>query len=858
MNRYSTTNAPKPCRLACAVLGALLPAAGLAAPNVEFNADFLFGGSAIDISRFERGGALPGRYIVDVQVNGSVVGRREISVVEDDQGIGQICLDSGLFELMGVDADRLQDAIGQIDMAGSYLPLPEAGSCAPIGNYIPKAMASLDTGEQLLDITVPQAYLARTSRGWVDPASWDQGVTAGTLSYSVNHSRQQERGNERVNTSATLDAGLNVGAWRLRHSGYLNNDQQQGTTYSASRSYMQRDLQAMGSQLTLGDAATNGDMFDAVSFRGVNISTDPRMLPDSARQYAPIVRGVAQTNARVVIRQRGYVVHESTVAPGPFEIDDLDGAGSSGDLEVEVTETDGRVERFTLPFTAMPQLLRQGQRRFSVTVGQLRDPSTGQAGFVEATLRSGLGNQFTGYAGLTAANDYRAAVVGGAFNTRFGSFSGDITLSDAWLPKGTIEAAERRTGQSYRVAYSKSLFSSNTNITMAAYRYSTDEFLSLSDAARLHEQRSKGGDAFTPARQRSRLDLTVSQRFGDSGGSLYVNGSTANYWEAGKRQTSFSLGYGNRIGRATYNITARRTLETSLFSSGPARQTNSVNLSLSMPLGVAPSAPRATANLGHDSAGRSNRRLGVNGGLGSDSQGNYNASLSDQGGRRSFNAGVNYQFPVTNVSASYGQSQGSRQLAISASGGLVAHAGGITLAQSLGETIGIVHVPGAPSAGVGNMEQIKTDGRGYAIAPYLSAYRRNEIDIDPTGLPLDVELSSGSVSAVPTAGAVVKMVLPTAIGRNALIEALMDDGTPLPFGADVFNEAGDVVGVVGQGSRLWVRGLEEQGVLSVRNGADQQCEIPYDLRTGQADELRISACVMAPQLAALPELNDPS
>ncbi len=858
MNRHPTTSAPKLCRLACAVLGALLPAAGFAAPNVEFNADFLFGGSDIDISRFERGGAVPGRYIVDVKVNGSVVGRREISVVEDEQGTGQICFGPELFELIGVDADRLRNAIESSDAAESYLALPEAEGCAPIEHYVPQAMASLDAGEQVLDIAVPQAYLTRTSRGWVDPASWDQGVTAGLLSYSVNHTRQQGRGNDHATTSAMLDAGLNMGAWRFRHSGYLSNDQEQGTTYAASRSYLQRDLHALGSQLTLGDAATTGDMFDAVSFRGVNISTDPRMLPDTMRQYAPIVRGVAQTNARVVIRQRGYVVHESTVAPGPFEIDDLDGAGSSGDLEVEVTETDGRVERFTLPFTSMPQLLRQGQHRFSATAGQLRDPSTGQLGFVEATLRSGLGNQFTGYAGLTAANDYRAAVVGGAFNTRFGSFSGDITLSDAWLPKGATEAAEHRTGQSYRVAYSKSLFSSNTNITMAAYRYSTDEFLSLSDAARLQEQRSKGGGALAPARQRSRLDLTISQRFGVKWGNLYVNGSTANYWEAGKRQTSFSLGYGNRIGRASYNVTARRTLENSLFSSGPARQTNSVNFSLSMPLGVAPSAPRATANLGHDSSGRSNRRLGVNGALGSESQGNYNASLSDQAGRRSFNAGVNYQFPVANMSASYGQSQGSRQLTVSASGGLVAHAGGITLAQSLGETVGIVHVPGAQGAGVGAMEQIKTDGRGYAIAPHLNAYRRNEIDIDPAGLPLDIELSAGWGSAVPTAGAVVKMVLPTAIGRNALIEALMDDGTPLPFGADVFNEAGDVVGVVGQGSRLWLRGLEEQGVLSVRNGADQQCEIPYDLRTGQADELRISACAVAPQLAALPELNDPS
>lgn len=849
MTQLHPSNAPMPCRLASAVLGVLLPMAGYAAPNLEFNTDFLVGGSTMDLSRFQQEGTLPGTYIADIRINDVIVGRREVTVSVDDQGIGQICFDPELFEMIGIDAERLAVAIAEQPNSDDYLALPEERTCAPLGSYIPSASASLDAGEQILDISVPQAYLSRVPKGWVDPASWDHGINAAMLSYSANHTRQQRSGSNRSTTSVMLDAGVNLGAWRLRHSGYLNHDER-GADYAASRSYVQRDLQSIGSQLTLGDAATSGDMFDGVSYRGVNISTDPRMLPDSQRLYAPIVRGVAQTNARVVIRQRGYVVHESTVAPGPFEIDDLDGTGSSGDLEVEVTEADGRVERFTLPFTAMPQLLRQGQQRFSITAGQLRDPATGNAAFAEATLRRGLGNQFTGFAGVAVADGYRSAVLGGALSTRLGSFSGDITLSDAWLPQSADAAAERRRGQSYRLAYSKSLFSSSTNITMAAYRYSTSDFLSLSDAARLREQREQGSDAFPPMRQRSRLDLTVSQRLGDRGGNIYINGSTADYWDHGKRQTNFSVGYSNRIGRASYSVTARRTLETSLFSSGPARQSNSLYLGFSMPLGVAPAAPRATASLSHASNGRSSRRLGVSGTLGAETQGNYNASLNQQEGGTSFNAGLNYQLPLATVGASYGQSQGNKQLSLSSSGGLVLHADGLTLSQSLGETIGIVHVPGAEGAGVGNMDRIRTDRRGFAIAPHLNAYRRNEVSIDPAGLPLDIELSAGSVSAVPTAGAVVKMVLPTAIGRNALIEALMPDGTPLPFGADVYNEAGDVVGVVGQGSRLWVRGLDEQGVLSVQSARAGQCRIAYDLRQGEADALRSGTCHGAATSAA--------
>ncbi|MCE4870628.1 fimbria/pilus outer membrane usher protein, partial [Campylobacter coli] len=61
------------------------------------------------------------------------------------------------------------------------------------------------------------------------------------------------------------------------------------------------------------------------------------------------------------------------VAPGPYEIDDLLGTAYAGDLDVEVTEADGQVERFSVPFSAVPQLLRPGQHRFTATAGELRD-----------------------------------------------------------------------------------------------------------------------------------------------------------------------------------------------------------------------------------------------------------------------------------------------------------------------------------------------------------------------------------------------------------------------------------------------------------------------------------------------------
>ena len=69
---------------------------------------------------------------------------------------------------------------------------------------------------------------------------------------------------------------------------------------------------------------------------------------------------------------------------------------------------------------------------------------------------------------------------------------------------------------------------------------------------------------------------------------------------------------------------------------------------------------------------------------------------------------------------------------------------------------------------------------------------------------------------------------------SILLAASWDDKAA-PFGADVFDEKGVRVGVVGQAGQLYARVSSPDGVLSVRWGADanSRCHIPYRLGAEQ-------------------------
>ena len=153
-------------------------------------------------------------------------------------------------------------------------------------------------------------------RGYVPPELWDEGMPAMLLNYGFTGSNSKGAivlPRARAVTTSTCGRG-SIWGWRVRNytTGYNSGGggRQSEDRWDTVYTYAQRNIISMKSLLTLGESSSPSDVFDSVSFRGAQLASDDDMLPESLRGYAPVVRGIARSNAQVVIRQNGYVIYQ--------------------------------------------------------------------------------------------------------------------------------------------------------------------------------------------------------------------------------------------------------------------------------------------------------------------------------------------------------------------------------------------------------------------------------------------------------------------------------------------------------------------------------------------------------------------
>ncbi|HAF2547674.1 TPA: outer membrane usher protein [Salmonella enterica] len=844
-NVPTTRTLPKKTLLAvCCAL--LYSQPGLTADVVEYDSSFLMGDGAasIDVSRYSDGNPTPvGTYTVKVFVNEKPVASQTIPFIDVGKKSAEACL---------TPKNLAQLHIKQPEIVGEKAVLKrgdeESDDCLNLPALIDQSSVEFDMGDQRLDITVPQAWVNKGYEGYVEPSLWESGIPAALLSYNINGYHNTNNGVDNDSMYAAFNTGVNLGAWRFRANGNYNWDKDNGSNFDFQNRYVQRDLPALRSQLIMGESYTTGETFDSVSIRGVRLYSDSRMLPSQLANYAPVIRGVANTNAKVTVTQSGYKIYEATVPPGPFEINDLSPSGYGSDLIVTIEEADGSKSTFSQPFSSVMQMQKPGVGRWDFSAGEVNDDDIHDKPYLaQGTYYYGLNNYLTAYSGIQGTNNhYLAGLIGVGLNTPFGALALDVTHSRTEIPDDKTYQ-----GQSYRLTWNKLIEPTNTSFNVAAYRYSTQDYLGLNDALQLIDEAKNNNDDRRDtmdnyARMKNQITLSISQPIQDGEidyGSFYLSGSWTDYWATGDSRSDYTLGYGKGFSWGSMSINLQRTWDED------GEKDDSLYINLSIPL----------ANL----LGGEDRRSGftsLSTQMRTDFNGGHNLSMNSSGNNEdntlnySVNTGytmqkedknisdvggyVSYQSPWGDISASASANNDSnRQYSLSTDGGFILHSGGLTFTNdnfSNSDALVLVKAPGAKGARI-NGGGSTIDRWGYGASNALSAYRENQVSLDIDTLENDVELKSTSTMLVPRDGAVVFASFETDQGRSAIITMTRNDGKTIPFGAEVF-EGNTPIGNMGQGGQAFVRGINDRGELTVRwfeNNQPTRCSATYQLPTDQ-------------------------
>ena len=791
--------------------------------DIEFESDFLRGKAFrnLDASAMKKLGQVrPGKIDADIYRNDMPVAKANVLFTAPPNGDeARACIATPLFTQLGVKPEHISPQ-GQQLLQNTARPDPQA--CLYMEQWVSGTSAKYDTSELRLDISIPQAFLLRQSRSAVPPGMLTRGENAGFVNYNLNHYVAQNQTSEFLG----LNSGINLQGWQVRHTSYLSqsNSASSGSTqqYVAGETFVRRPLIDWKSSLAMGEISSQSPIVGSVPLRGLRMASEEGLMGEDERSYRPVVRGVARTNARVRVQQNGAVFFEQTVPPGPYELNDLNPPSGVGNLTVTLTEADGSVENFLVPYSLSAGKLNPGSARYSLSAGNFRNANgVSDTTVVQAYMRYGLSGFATPGLELLSTQNYQNAGLQMAFNNPWGSLALNRLQS---LYQGQGVGGVNAGGYSHSINYSAPALG-----PLQLFGGVSEQ--SLGYVSPLSALTDSSLNPYNPLALKNSIYLSMGLSL-KSWGGLSLGAVEQNTWTDNQQTHQYRLSYNASLGRVGFSIYLNQTT----YANGTP-SVDSLGLSASIPLGWLGSASSLRASHNQVGTAQPTQSLSVNGSVGRDNAVGYSVTQSQTGDVGSASASMYYQHPwgTLGMSLSSTNNGASQQGGVSASGGMVVHSDGVIMAPTLGTTFAIVELPKGEGAGVmGSSARINS--RGFGVVPHLAAYYINDVQITLEGASTELEVDNASQKVAPVEGSIVRLKFTGTTGRPLLIVLQTQSGRRVPIGASVSDAQGNEVGTVGQGSRALVRVQKPTDRLKVQWGdkPEETCYAQYALGDTQS------------------------
>lgn len=731
---------------------------------------------------------------ISLQVNGNPRGNLDARFDSE----GQLCFDKAL-----------------LDQAGLKLPKADlaSGACDDFLARYPQARTNLRPAREEVELVVPTAAL----RAEQDSAYYHQGGVAGLLNYDLFGQTNEFSGKRSNYYSASTEVGLNADDWivRSRQNYAVQNQKRRAENLYT---YVQKTFVDHQTLVQAGQINVANSVFPGASITGLQVLPE-QALRASNRQGAT-VSGIAQSQARVEVRQAGALIYTTLVPPGPFSLPDVPLLNSNTDLDVKVIETNGESRRFSVPAASLVQF-NSSAPGYSFAAGKVRTFNT--KGALAPTVVTGTGGwqatptDLLSVGVMTADNDYNAIAW---------SLASQLDADTSFNLRNTFSRAGRQQVNGHEISAALSTrfserLSGNINTTRrsAGYRNLQDTTYSLKQQRRYDPRLDQYGAGLAwgdPVLGGFGLGYSTSTSVGGNK-SEYLTAS----WNKTFDHFSASANVERTFGQRTRSTNDRRGQRSN-------REETAVYLSVSVPLGG-----------GRNVRSYANKRNGVTrmGTTFNDNSNEYagyslSAERNLQSRQDDLSASANLLPRYTSVNLGYSRS-GNDSTSYNGQfrGGVALHGDGVTFSPyQLQDTFAVASVGNIPGVKLDTPSgPVWTDGSGRAVVAQLPAYQRSNVQVRTTSLPRNLDLQNGHKTVMAGRGSVQTLDFPVVTTRRVLLTIVDPHGAALGKGMPVFGEADRFVTTTVEGGKAFITNHDIEKPLTLRMADGDLCRLGFKL-----------------------------